>query len=412
MNSVKRACFRLREKRKQTAFLFFLFLLFMGLLLGCLYYESHVEEEKKKLAEKVGATLVVGRKRDFHKLPTDRKDLITEAQIHHLSANREQGHGFHGTEETKCVERSGTARVTAEDMRAFWGMFSVEDAVEFGYSQEDIDEMKERYMHIKAMEHPADEIHFREKEEVLLEGRFPEAGETDYAIISKKVAEENGKKLGDTITLTWENGNKVTLEVIGLHSHNMKDIFPMWMDPVNCIYTDIQTLESLTGEKAYNEVRFVLKDAQDMERFKARAENIFDTEKYQFLEDDAAYERGAQGIESSGQTAGIAKWIVLAAGLLVFLLLTFWQMGTRYREMGILLAMGEKKSGILLQLFWEQLIPMTAAFVIASGVYVGVGGKPGGLLLLFADVLVVFAAIMMPGVYILVRHPSELLVHE
>lgn len=59
MNSVRRAYFYLREKRKQTALLFFFFLLFMGLILGCLYYESRVELEKKKLAHEEGICVIV-----------------------------------------------------------------------------------------------------------------------------------------------------------------------------------------------------------------------------------------------------------------------------------------------------------------------------------------------------------------
>lgn len=415
MNSARRAYFYLREKRKQTALLFFFFLLFMGLILGCLYYESRVELEKKKLAQKVGATLVVGRERDIHKLVTDRQDMITEGQIHHLSLGEEHVHDSFEDSKIECIERSGQVRVIGEDIRAYWGSwkdFTVEDAKEFNYTQEDVGEMKPEYLHIKAMTHPENEIGFREKEEVLLEGRFPKEGETNYAIISKKVAEESGKKLGDAITIKWDNQNKATLDIIGIQSQNTEDVFPMWADPVNRIYTDIATLETLTGEKAYNEVRFVLKDAQDMENFKKRAKTVFSEEKYLLMEDAAVYARGVQSIESSGQTARIAKWVLLAAEMVVFLLLTLWQLGGRYREMGILLAMGEKKTGVLFQLFLEMFFPMAAAFVIVMVVGLIIAGVEVSVLLFSSNVLVFLAATAIPSLYILAKHPSELLIHR
>lgn len=415
MNSVRRAYFYLREKRKQTALLFFFFLLFMGLIFGCLYYESRVELEKKKLAKKVGAALVVGRERNIHKLVTDRQDMISEGQIHHLSMGREHEHDSFEDSEIERIERSGQVRVIGEDVRAYWGSwkdFTMEDAKEFDYMQDDIDEMKPEYLHIKAMTHPENEIRFHEKEEVLLEGRFPKEGEKNYAIISKKVAEESGKNLGDTITIKWDNQKKVTLDIIGIQSQNTEESFPMWADPVNRIYTGIETLEVLTGEKAYNEVRFVLKDAQDMENFEERARTVFSEEKYLLMEDAAAYARGVQSIESNGQTAGIAKWVLLAAEMVVLLLLALRQLGSRYKEMGILLAMGEKKTGILFQIFLEMFLPMMAAsaIVMVAGLVIA-DGKVSAFLFI-SNVLVFLTATVIPSLYILAKHPSELIIHR
>lgn len=414
MNSVRRACFRLYEKRKQTALIFSLLLLFMGLIMVCLYYESKVEDEKEKLAQSTGAALIVGRGRNLQELVTDRQDMITEEQIHHLSVGEEHENNSFKDSEIERIERSGQVRVIGEDVRAYWGSwkdFTLEDAKEFNYTQEDIDEMKPEYLHIKAMAHPENEIRFREKEEVLLEGRFPKEGETHYAIISKKMAEESGKGLGDTITIGWDNRNQETLDIIGIQSQNTKDYFPMWADPVNRIYTDITILETLTGEKAYNEVRFVLKDAQDMEDFKKRAETVFDSKKYLLMEDTAVYARGVQSIENSGQTARIAKWVLLAAEMVVLLLLAFWQMGSRCREMGILLAMGEKKAGILLQLFVEMFLPMTVAFLLVMAAGFGVMDMAKGAILSALNILVLLIATVVPGVYILAKHPAELIVH-
>lgn len=415
MNGVRRAYFYLREKRKQTALLFFFFLLFMGLIFGCLYYESRVELEKKKLAQKVGATLVVGIERNIHKLVTDRQDMIAEGQIHHLSMGGEHEHDSFEDSEIERIERSGQVRVIGEDVRAYWGSwkdFTMEDAKEFDYMQDDIDEMKPEYLHIKAMTHPENEIRFREKKEVLLEGRFPKEGEKNYAIISKKVAEESGKNLGDTITIKWDNQKKVTLDIIGIQSQNTEDSFPMWADPVNRIYTGIETLEVLTGEKAYNEVRFVLKDAQDMESFEERARTVFSEEKYLLMEDAAVYARGVQSIESNGQTAGIAKWVLLAAEMVVLLLLALWQLGSRYREMGILLAMGEKKTGILFQIFLEMFLPMMAAFAIVMVAGLVIADGKVSALLFISNVLVFLTATVIPSLYILAKHPSELIIHR
>lgn len=401
MNSMRRAYFHLIEKRKQTALLFSLFLLFMGLILSCLYYESIAEEEKGELAEKTGAALIVGRQADFHKLPTERDGMITEAQIDQLSE----------IEGIARVELAGRARVIGKDVRAYWGMFREEDAEEYGYMQEDIDEMKPEYLHIKGITCPENEIDFREGKEVLLEGRFPKRGETGYAIISKKVAKESEKSLGDTITIKGDNGNETALKIIGIQSQNTEDYFPMWTDPVNRIYTDIKTLERLTGEKAYNEVRFILKDARDMKKLKTKAEQVFHREQYSFLEDTIVYDRGVQSIESIGQTAKVAKWVILIAEMFVFLLLIFWQFGDRYREIGVLLSIGEKKSGILLQLFLEMFIPMMTAFLMVSVIGVVLINITVGMFVFVSNILVLLFAVVIPGMCILKKHPSELLVH-
>ncbi len=214
-------------------------------------------------------------------------------------------------------------------------------------------------------------------------------------IISDTLAEANDVKVGDSITVAnvADENTTYTLKVVGVYDNTSDASTPMGgpmastaSDPANAIYTSVSTLDKLglTADKTID-----VTDARGNTRQTQAATlsytYVFDGKsKYdEFVRDVKAaglgdeytvtsqdvqqYESSLLPIENLAKFARTLLIVVLAVGAVVLVVLTIFNIRERKYEIGVLTAIGVKKTKVAAQYTVELLV------VTLIGLAVGVG---------------------------------------
>ncbi|MBD5169370.1 MAG: ABC transporter permease [Oscillibacter sp.] len=259
----------------------------------------------------------------------------------------------------------------------------------------------------------------------LVEGRHFTAEDTDAVIISKKLAEHNGLKIGDQMSFvssypsqndfyeSKDDIQHVTLTICGLmdvpNAQEMGyEVSVVWSDPYNVILSSYEATKVLTNkyepEVCLQDLTVYLKSANDMDAFiretreKLTIENVVGSAstyggmladgRYIFSDEaevQERYDRFARGdcfytlyldnewydavavpMESVRNLLGIFLTVVLVGSAVVLTLVVLLSLRGRQQEFGILLAMGESKRKVIGQIFVEVFMPLLAAAVLGA----------------------------------------------
>jgi putative ABC transport system permease protein len=206
----------------------------------------------------------------------------------------------------------------------------------------------------------------------LSSGTYFDESTDNKVILSYDLANSNGIKVGETITLQNIYTEKnYPLEVIGIYDLSEDDGFGAMLG--NEIYMNVKTAAQFMGETNYasgdysvSNVRYFLTSSEYADAFMKEA-----NEKYPTLADEnlalsidiSAYEQMVGPIESVGSFATTILWIVVLASVAIVTLIVAINVKDRQYEMGVLLSLGATKANVIGQIFVELLIVGTVAFV-------------------------------------------------
>lgn len=212
-------------------------------------------------------------------------------------------------------------------------------------------------------------------------------GKTDegktVAVINENLAKKNNLKLKSK--LTFENMNNpdasLTFTVVGIFKAPSAGIVSGGVinDSNNTVYipfsSDVplarvpgDTVDDFTAA-AY--AIYYIDDPQNVASFKADAKKISGMDDFLLTANNKLYARKVSTLSSTRTLSLLMTVITILAGCLIFALVIALSLKGRRREFGILLAVGEKKPVIILQVLLETLVPVVIAFCIgifASGI--------------------------------------------
>ena len=258
----------------------------------------------------------------------------------------------------------------------------------------------------------------------LVEGRHFTAEDTDAIIISKKLAERNGLKIGDQMSFASGYGTRftykseddiqhVTLTICGLmdvpNAQEMGyDVSVVATDPYNVVISSYEATKVLSNmyhpEVCLQDLTVYLKSADDMDAFIRETQEKLTIEDVvvsastyggvlsdggYIYSDEAVvqkrYDRFAGGdcfytlylnnewydavavpMESVRNLLGIFLVVVLVGSAVVLALVVLLSLQGRQREFGILLAMGESKRKVIGQIFVEVFAPLLVAAILGA----------------------------------------------
>ncbi len=227
----------------------------------------------------------------------------------------------------------------------------------------------------------------------LISGRYATGEEVlqgaNVALIEENIAELNNLSEGDTVTVspTVADYQDAVLEyeIIGIYKTNQEleqrmlrsedsSLFPQnrFYVPFNAIYSiGIQENDLDNLVLTSNVIR--LKDPLYVEKFTSEAESKINFEYGTLDANDALFESLAGPIETLGNSSRIVVIIILIAGALIMALITALTINDRKEEIGILLAIGEKKYKITAQFVLEVLVIAIISFALSifTGSYIG-----------------------------------------
>lgn len=232
----------------------------------------------------------------------------------------------------------------------------------------------------------------------ITEGVVFEQGTSEYqCIISQELATYNSTSVGDTITLTNPNdeNEEYELTVVGVYeTSEATDTNPMsqmfsFADPSNEIYMSYNALKSIVdnSESVATETTsdngvtqstavfsqtagtYVFKTVEDYDVF---CEEVYDlglSEDYTVSSTDVTqYEQSLVPLETLSTIAGYFLIVIVAIGALILIVLNIFSIRERKYEIGVLTAIGMKKSKVALQFIYEMLIVTLIAVIIGGAI--------------------------------------------
>lgn len=199
---------------------------------------------------------------------------------------------------------------------------------------------------------------FQNRQAQLTEGQYP--GAAGEALISDELAKLNGLKVGDTFqakdihdkNLSGKVLQEMTFKISGIYhtddADSYTEVFTKTDDLINENYAYKPLLQGT----------FFLSNPKDLEAFKQEAYAAGLSKYYSVQTDEVAYNTFIKPIEQMSSISGIFLTVVLVLGATILLLLSMLAIRERKYEIGVLRAMGMKKSSVVLQMLLESVMIM------------------------------------------------------
>lgn len=198
----------------------------------------------------------------------------------------------------------------------------------------------------------------------------------NVTMVEENLAEENDWKVGDSFTVTSSDGNtKVTLKIVGIYKttdsgSDMAQNFS-FLNPYNKVYVPYTVANTIKGSNYKNTVDsavYTMDDAANISAFEKEAKKVdsIDWDTFKLDANDTLYQQMIGPINSVASFSKNVVYIVSIAGALILGLLVMMQVRDRKYEMGVLLAIGEKRGKLIAQFFVEILIVALVSFGLAA----------------------------------------------
>lgn len=214
--------------------------------------------------------------------------------------------------------------------------------------------------------------YFRRGAFKLVEGRHIIPEDDHSVLISTALAERNGLKLGDTITVQccYDAGGypNVSLEIVGIYEVTMDDgqFHTTSTDKRNRLIIDHKAMQEIMMHDAIqydNGVEFFVDDPRDIDKIAAQIQKLdLDWSCFKLTVDNTAYEAVASSLTAmQNMVTGLIIGIVIVSIGILALILNMW-IRQRTHETGILLSVGVGKVKIVAQYILETLMIAVIAF--------------------------------------------------
>ncbi|MBC2067226.1 ABC transporter permease [Listeria booriae] len=198
----------------------------------------------------------------------------------------------------------------------------------------------------------------------------------NVVMIEKTLAEENDLKVGDKIKIqSSDEATTVELTIQGIYetSDSGSDAATnfSFLNPYNTIYVPYTVANTIKGSDSKDTVDsaiYFMDDAANISAFEKEAKQVsaVDWDTFKLDANDAVYQQMIGPIDNVASFSKNVVYIVSIAGALILGLLVMMQIRERKYEMGVLLAIGEKRSKLVGQFLVEILVVAVLSFGIAA----------------------------------------------
>lgn len=237
----------------------------------------------------------------------------------------------------------------------------------------------------------------------IVDGAVFDEGSTDsVCIIPEELAQYNSLSVGDSITITNPNNEEetVSLKICGIYSSDntgSEEVsgFTMSQDSANRILMSYDALKAIidssiknAGDDSSTALTSQLNGTYtfaDVDAYTAFSEEVYDmglSEEYTVTSADYNnYQQQITPIENLQKFALYFLIVVLIIGAIILCVLNIFSVRERKYEIGVMAAIGMKKSKIALQFISEMLIVTLIAVIVGTGVGAAVSMPVGDALL-------------------------------
>jgi putative ABC transport system permease protein len=236
---------------------------------------------------------------------------------------------------------------------------------------------------------------FMDETDSIVEGRHLTEDDTgtNVAVIEKMLADENGLQVGDSLTVSSVNDETLTseLKIVGIYEttaavESGQGMNFAFMSPYNKIYVPFTAASSLKGadyENTIDRAVYYMNDPAEVDSFvnEARQDSTIDFDVFTLNANDQLYQQMVGPIENVASFSKNVVYLVAVAGAVILGLLVMMAIRERKYEMGVLMAIGEKRWKLISQFIVEIITIAVLALGLSTVSGNLVAGKIGDQLL-------------------------------
>lgn len=201
---------------------------------------------------------------------------------------------------------------------------------------------------------------------------------TNVVMIDETLAKENSLKVGDKINVTSTSNNSdedsstIEAKIVGIYKDSSavdENAYRFTaMLPYNQMYVPYTLANQLKGvTDTVDNIEFNLNDPIDVDKFIKEGEKTsIDFDKYKLDGGNQAYETMMGPIENVASFSKIMVVVVSIFAGVILSLVIMLSIKDRVNEIGIIMALGEKRVKIIAQFLTEIIIVLTVAICISS----------------------------------------------
>lgn len=202
----------------------------------------------------------------------------------------------------------------------------------------------------------------------LAEGKHITGNESNAAVISRDMADQNSLQIGDSISLQADEEAEV--RIIGIYEIRKPD--PAYASVVtyekleNQIFIDTSALQDLFGDMpmGFYEVAFSVYDPAQLDSIMSEVKGLsaIDWRAFEVAADNQTYLDAAAPLQKLQALVSSIIWVIaLVSAVILSLILTMWGR-SRIHETGVFLSLGIGKMRIIGQYLAEVLMIAVIAF--------------------------------------------------
>nr|WP_087993042.1 ABC transporter permease [Bacillus subtilis] len=384
MNFIKRAFWNMKAKKGKTLLQLFVFTVICVFVLSGLTIQSAAQKSSELARQELGGSVTLqvdrqkqmekqqdsGEKRSFESTPIKVSDANKLAALDHVksynyttSASANAGN-FDAIESSSSSDSSSSSSSTNTKNSQGGGQ---------GGPQ-----MVQADLSIEGVISTALVDDFSDGDSKITDGRAITKSDVGkkITVINETLAEENDLSVGDSITIesATDEDTTVTLKIVGIYKttssgDDQAQNFS-FLNPYNKLYTPYTATAALKGDDYKNTIDsavYYMDDAKNMDAFvKAAKKTSIDFDTYTLNTNDQLYQQMVGPIENVASFSKNVVYLVSAAGAVILGLIVMMSTRERKYEMGVLMAIGEKRWKLIGQFLAEILIVAVIAIGLAS----------------------------------------------
>ncbi|UBM46266.1 ABC transporter permease [Bacillus velezensis] len=377
MNFIKRAFWSMKAKKGKTFLQLVVFSVICIFALSGLAIQSAAKKSSELARQQLGGSVTLqadrqkqmaqqqkdGEKRTFESTPISVSDAKKLTSLQHVKNYNFLTTASANAESFDAIKSSGESADNSSGAGRFQGggrqMISADISIEGVLSTALLDD-------------------FTDGSSKITDGRAitKTDADTKVAVINETLADQNKLKVGGSITVSSAAADsvKTKLKIVGIYkttsSGDDQAQHFSFLNPDNKIYTPYTAAAALKGSDNKNKISsavYYMDDAKYIDSFVAAAKKTsIDDKTYALTTNDQVYQQMVGPIENVASFSKNVVYLVSIAGAVILGLIVMMSIRERKYEMGVLMAIGEKRWKLIGQFLTEILVVAVIAIGIAS----------------------------------------------
>ncbi|WP_078548857.1 ABC transporter permease [Litchfieldia alkalitelluris] len=384
MNYVKRALLSVTARKGKSLLQIIIFTVICVLVLSGITIQSAATKSSELARQKLGAEVTL--QVDMEKLRAQQQSEGTRTRFQSIPISTDLANELLSYSEVKAYNYYSSTYALADNFEPIENETTEEESTTENESTQEGSGGGGRMANMNAdvtiqgLAFSDSYTDFTDGISTLIQGRHitEEDLDANVTMIENSLATENNLEVGDTITIASSDETQLLdLEIVGIYettSTNTDSGMGMdlaFMNPYNKLFVPYTVASNLKGEdykELIDSAIYYMSDPATIDQFitKAETESSIDFETFKLDANDTLYQQMVGPIQNVASFSKNIVYLVTIAGAVILGLIVMLSIRERKYEMGVLLAIGEKRWKLIGQFLTEIIVIAILALGISA----------------------------------------------